>query len=418
VTNLADLATDVEWPDHDASTKAHDSLLHRPVLGELGSLVEWTCSVQGQFPPKRISRARLVIFVADHAVAAAGVSRSLPGATDDTITQIESGAAGVSALGELVGASGRVVRLDGPIGRIDVEDGLTADQVAEAIRLGAGIADEEIDSGADLLVTGNLGIGSTTAASALISVLTSAEPVKVTGRGGSLIDDDTWMRKVTAIRDARRRGWPYRSDPQQLLGVIGGPDVAALAGFLLRAAGRRTPVLLDGVVVSAAAVIAAAEQPRATRWWLAAHRTAEPAQALALARLDLTPVLDLGMAVGDGSGGLLALGLLHAALASTSDDRSRSVQKIEPIAPPKIGLPTKAAPRAKAAPRKTASPAKAASPVKATPAKAAVAAKSTPPAKAAPRKAAARAKAAPPAETASAVDPTVPVETTVPLQTG
>jgi nicotinate-nucleotide--dimethylbenzimidazole phosphoribosyltransferase len=183
------------------------------------------------------------------------------------------------------------------------------------VRQGAAIADEEIDSGADLLIAGNLGIASTTSAATIISVLTSSEPVKVIGRGGSRIDDTGWMHKVSAIRDARRRGWPHRGDPQQLLAVVGGPDIAALAGFLLRAASRRTPVLLDGVVVAAAAVAAATEAPIATRWWLAAQHTGEPAQTLALARLDLTPVLDLGVAAGDGSGGLLALGLLRAAIA-------------------------------------------------------------------------------------------------------
>jgi nicotinate-nucleotide--dimethylbenzimidazole phosphoribosyltransferase len=315
LANLAELAADVEWPDHDATIRAHDSMLTGPTLGELGKLAEWTCGVQGHYPPSEFMRARLVVFAADHAIAAAGVSRADPGSTAQAIAAIESGAAGISVLSRLVGAAVRVVQLEASTGRIDVEDAMTPAQCAEAMVLGGAVADEEIDGGADLLIAGNIGIASTTVAGAIISVLTSAEPIKVTGRGGSAIDDDTWMRKVSAIRDARLRGWPDRSEPQQLLTAIGGPDLAALTGFLLRAATRRTPVILDGTVVAAAAVIAAAEQPRAARWWLAAQHTAEPAQSLALARLDLTPVLDLGLAVGDGCGGLLAFGLLRAAIA-------------------------------------------------------------------------------------------------------
>jgi nicotinate-nucleotide--dimethylbenzimidazole phosphoribosyltransferase len=315
LANLAELAADVEWPDHDATIRAHDSLLNGPALGELGRLAEWTCGVQGQYPPIEFARARLVVFAADHAIAAAGVSRADPDASVHAIAAIESGAASTSVLSRLIGVGIRVVQLDPATGRIDLEDAMTAAQCADAMVLGGAIADEEIDAGADLLLVGNIGIASTTVAGAIISVLTSAEPIKVTGRGGSRIDDDAWMRKVSAIRDARLRGWPARSEPQQLLAAIGGPDLAAITGLLLRAATRRTPVILDGIVAAAAAVVAAAEQPRAARWWLAAQRTAEPAQPLALARLDLTPVLDLGLASGDGSAGLLAFGLLRAAVA-------------------------------------------------------------------------------------------------------
>jgi nicotinate-nucleotide--dimethylbenzimidazole phosphoribosyltransferase len=346
LVNLAELAADVEWPDHDATIRAHDSLLTGPALGELAKLAEWTCGVQGHYPPSEFTRVRLVVFAADHAVAAGGVSRAHPGASAEAIAAIESGGAGVSVLSRLVGAGVRVVGLEATTGRIDFEDAMTPAQCDDAIMLGAAVADEEIDAGADLLIAGNIGIASTTVAGAIISVLTSAEPIKVTGRGGSAIDDDTWMRKVSAIRDARLRGWPDRSEPQQLLSAIGGPDLAALTGFLLRAATRRTPVILDGIVVAAAAVIAAAEQPRAARWWLAAQRTAEPAQSLALARLDLAPVLDLGLAVGDGSGGLLALGLLRAAIAMAGlvapADPIEAVSAAEPTEPVAPASPAEA----------------------------------------------------------------------------
>jgi nicotinate-nucleotide--dimethylbenzimidazole phosphoribosyltransferase len=205
LVNLAELAADVEWPDHDAAIRAHDSLLNGPALGELGTLAEWTCGVQGQYPPREFTRARLVVFAADHAVAAAGVSRADPGATAAAVAAIESGAAGVSVLSRLVGAGVRVVQLDPSAGRIDLEDAMTATQCAEAMVHGGAVADEEIDAGADLLIVGNIGIASTTAAGALISVLTSAEPIKVTGRGGSGIDDDSWMQGERHPRCAAAR---------------------------------------------------------------------------------------------------------------------------------------------------------------------------------------------------------------------
>jgi nicotinate-nucleotide--dimethylbenzimidazole phosphoribosyltransferase len=136
--------------------------------------------------------------------------------------------------------------------------------------------------------------------------------VKVIGRGGG-IDDETWMRKTTAVRDARLRAWKQRPDPLALLSVAGGTDVAAMVGFLLRAASRRTPVLLDGVVATAAALVAQDLQARCVRWWRVAQRTSEPAQAVALRRLGLEPILDLGVQAGDGTGGLLALPVLRAA---------------------------------------------------------------------------------------------------------
>ena len=200
-------------------------------------------------------------------------------------------------------------------GRIDREDALTADEAERALAAGIAIADAEIDSGAQLLIAGDMGIGNTTPASVLISVLTGAEPIKVVGRGTG-IDDAGWMRKCAAIRDARRRAWPHREDLTRLLAVAGGADLAAMTGFLLQAARRRTPVLLDGLVVSAAALVAQLGNPRVVHWLQAAHLSAEPAHQLALQRLELTPILRLGMRLGEGTGALVALPVLRAAVLS------------------------------------------------------------------------------------------------------
>jgi nicotinate-nucleotide--dimethylbenzimidazole phosphoribosyltransferase len=177
------------------------------------------------------------------------------------------------------------------------------------VAAGRAIADEEVDSGADLLIAGDMGIGNTTPAAVLVAALTGAEPVAVVGRGTG-IDDAGWMRKAAAIRDALRRARPVVREPLALLRTAGGADLAGMAGFLAQAAVRRTPVLLDGVVVGAAALVAEELAPGARAWWLAGHRSVEPAHTLTLEHLGLEPLLDLGMGLGEGSGALTALPLV------------------------------------------------------------------------------------------------------------
>jgi nicotinate-nucleotide--dimethylbenzimidazole phosphoribosyltransferase len=200
-------------------------------------------------------------------------------------------------------------------GNITKEDALSADEVAAAIDAGRAIADEEVDSGADLLIAGDMGIGNTTAATTLIAALTGSEPVAVVGRGTG-IDDAGWVRKTAAIRDALFRANHASTDPVGLLRICGGADLAAMAGFCLQAAVRRTPVLLDGVVVTAAALVADRLAPGARSWWQAGHRSTEPAHTLALERLQLEPIIDLGMRLGEGTGAALALPILRAAIAT------------------------------------------------------------------------------------------------------
>jgi nicotinate-nucleotide--dimethylbenzimidazole phosphoribosyltransferase len=246
---------------------------------------------------------------------------------------VRSGGAAVGALARNADATVRVLDLsvdaDTPAdvavhkirrssGRIDREDALSLADAERAFAVGVAVVDEEVDGGADLLVPGDLGVGGTTVAAVLIAALTDTEPIKAIGRGSG-IDDRAWMRKVVVIRDALRRARPFAGDPLALLAVAGGADVAAMTGFLLQAAVRRTPVLLDGVLSAAAALVATAVTPSATAWWLAAHRSAEPAHATALAHLDLPPVLDLGIRAGEGTGALAVLPLLRAAVRSCAE---------------------------------------------------------------------------------------------------
>jgi nicotinate-nucleotide--dimethylbenzimidazole phosphoribosyltransferase len=302
VTDVAELADQISWPDFDAATQAHDALIHRADIGRLAGLIEWLAGVQGEFPIREIRRPRVVLVVADHEQADTGASRLTPADTARTIAAVADATAPVARLASRDGVGIRVEQVD------------AGDSAAAAFLRGAAIADAEVDAGTDLIIVGNVGAGSTTTAAAIVSLLAGVEPIKAIGRGGSRIDDTGWMHKISAIRDARHLGRPLRDDLGALLTALGAADIAVLTGLLLGAAARRTPVLIDGVVAAAAALVADEAKPGLRRWWRAAQRTGEPALDVVLRLFDLTPVLDLEMAAGDGRGGLLALELLRSAL--------------------------------------------------------------------------------------------------------
>jgi nicotinate-nucleotide--dimethylbenzimidazole phosphoribosyltransferase len=326
---------DIAAPDPDAAEAARvrQTALTKPVgaLGRLEDLSVWVAACQGACPPRQFERARVVVFAGDHGVAAAGVSAYPAEVTAAMVANIAAGGAAVNVLAEVAGAGVRVAdmsvdtaeplsaaigadRIRRSSGNIAVEDALTPDEVVRAVDAGRRIADEEVDSGADLLIAGDMGIGNTTPATTLIAALTDTEPVAVVGRGTG-IDDAGWARKTAAIRDALYRTKRLSADPIALLRICGGADLAAMTGFLAQAAVRRTPVLLDGVVVTAAALAAERLAPGARQWWQAGHRSTEPAHTLALRHLDLEPIVELGMRLGEGSGALVALPVLRAAVA-------------------------------------------------------------------------------------------------------
>jgi nicotinate-nucleotide--dimethylbenzimidazole phosphoribosyltransferase len=219
-------------------------------------------------------------------------------------------------------------------GSIDREDALTEDEVEAALAAGKAIADEEVDAGADLLVAGDMGIGNTTPAAVLVAAITGSEPVAVVGRGTG-IDDQTWMRKTAAIRDALRRAKPVTADPVALLRTTAGADITAMAAFLAQAAVRRTPVVLDGVVSGAAALLAEELAPGASAWWVAGHRSTEPAHTLVLEQLDLTPLLEMRMRLGEGSGATAAIPLLTMAVQVKSRRRKALPRRRRPPRPPR-----------------------------------------------------------------------------------
>ncbi len=315
----------VRSPDADAwaAALARQAVLTKPAgaLGRLEELSAWVCAVQGTCPPHAFSHIRVVIVAADHGIARAGVSAYPPEVTAQMVANFAAGGAAVNVLARQAGATVRVVD-DGvgmPSGRIDRADALSPKEFDTAFELGRTIADEEVDAGCDLLIPGDMGIGNTTPAAAVVAGILRLEPVAVVGRGTG-IDDPGWMRKTTAIRDALRRArHSVGDDPEGLLRVVGGRDLATMAGLLVQAGARRTPVILDGVVSCAAALAAERMAPGARAWWVAGTRSTEPAQAKALSALDLVPLLDLQLRLGEGTGALLAVSLVQAAAATLAE---------------------------------------------------------------------------------------------------
>ncbi len=314
----------------DAARARLDSLV-KPLgsLGRLELVAAWLAGAQGSCPPRPLERVRVVVFAGDHGVAAHGVSAYPAEVTTAMVHSIGAGEAGISVLARCNGATVRVVDIgvdaDLPIdltghkvrrgsGSIDRENALTSVEADTAFTAGRSIADEEVDGGADLLVPGDLGIGNTTVAAALAGAALGLGALDVIGTGTG-VDDQAWARKAAALRDALFRARGLDSDPIALLRTVGSADTAAMTGFLVQAAIRRTPVLLDGVVSTACALIARKISEDAAQWWLAGHRSTEPAQHLALDALGLEPLLDLGMRLGEGTGAMTALPLLRAAQA-------------------------------------------------------------------------------------------------------
>jgi nicotinate-nucleotide--dimethylbenzimidazole phosphoribosyltransferase len=281
--DVAALAALVGEPD-PAAYEATRAAPRAVALGRLGELAAWVAARQGLSPPADFARAHLVAF------AETGPDAAAPQLPEAAL--VLAGQAGVST---------GIVALD------------THDAGA-ALAAGVAAADAEVDAGADLLVAGDLpGAALGTAAAAVIAALADVEPVQVIGRGTGLGDQD-WTNELVAVRDALRRGRRLAGDPVALLAAMGTPALAALTGFLAQAAVRRTPVILDGAVSAAAALTARELAPRAVTWWLAGHRSPEPAQRLVLERLRLPPVLDLDMRLGAGTGALLAVPILRAAV--------------------------------------------------------------------------------------------------------
>jgi nicotinate-nucleotide--dimethylbenzimidazole phosphoribosyltransferase len=300
-------------PDRTARREA--SRLIADLHGDFGRVADlgvWVAGVQRSAPPQRFRRIRAIQVASRPAAPASSGDRDLAeSALDASAGRLGVTRRTVEVVAELSG---------GP--RVELPE-LSQDEFHAAYELGRFVADEEADAGTDLLI---LGVhpatrqSDLTGAAAVSATLLGREPVAMIGTDSATgsatgMDDRGWMQRVTATRDAlrrvRRRPAP---DPMEVVRLVGGARIAVLTGLLRQSSLRRTPVLLDGSVVSAAALTAGRLEPGSQRWWRAAIRSPEPAADAALADLGLRPLLDLGVRADDGSGGLLALPLIEAAI--------------------------------------------------------------------------------------------------------
>lgn len=302
-------------------------------LGRLGEVAAWVAACQGQVPPRPVTRARVVVFAGDHGIAARGVSLLDPGTSVVQAEQVREGAGAVNVLARAAGASIRMVdvsldheawgdeRVARSSGAVDVEDAMTAEQFDRALEIGRRIADQEVDGGADLLIPGDLGVGGTTVAATVLGAFTRTEPVAIVGPGVGMTDE-MWKIKVSVIRDAMFRVRGLAAQPLEVLRMVSSPDFVALVGFIAQAAVRRTPLLLDGALVTTAAYVAERLAPGARDWFWAGQLTPEPAHLIALQALDLTPLIALDMTAGQGTGALAALPLVTSAVELVADELS------------------------------------------------------------------------------------------------
>jgi nicotinate-nucleotide--dimethylbenzimidazole phosphoribosyltransferase len=292
--------------------------------GSLGRLEDLACriaAIRGTATPGRLAPT-VIVCAADHGVAEEGVSAYPQEVTGKMLRAFAAGQAAVCVLARQAGA--RLVVADlgtrEPVAHPAILDrrvragtanftrgpAMTRAEAERAVAAGAGLARDGI------VALGEMGIGNTTAATALTAALLGADPAQVCGRGTG-VDDAGLERKLAAVR----RGLEVNrfDDPLGALAAVGGLEIAALAGVVLGCAARRTPVLVDGFITAAAALAAVRLEPGCAGVLIAAHRSPEPGHGAILDALGLEPLLDLGMRLGEGSGAALALPVVAAALA-------------------------------------------------------------------------------------------------------
>jgi nicotinate-nucleotide--dimethylbenzimidazole phosphoribosyltransferase len=360
-----------------AEARAYQDRLTKPQgsLGALEDIAVRLAGASGSCPPPMPAPAALAIFAADHGVHARGVTPWPQEVTVQMVANFLAGGAVANAFAAQAGVPVTVVDVgvaadlpDAPdlvkhkigYGTADLSQGpaMTVDQAVRGLEAGISVARDLVASGARCLITGDMGIANTTASAALISVFTGKDAAEVTGRGTG-IDDETHARKVAVVREALRvnglpggaapagadarppgadapaagadagpigaagpaasAAYPQPSEALRALAAVGGYEHAAIAGFILGGAAARVPIILDGVIAGAAALVAAALDPAALDHCVAGHRSAEPGHAAALAHLGLRPLVDLELRLGEGTGGLLAHPMVCAAVRVMHD---------------------------------------------------------------------------------------------------
>jgi nicotinate-nucleotide--dimethylbenzimidazole phosphoribosyltransferase len=312
-----------------AAAEHHDRLTKpRGSLGRVEGIGLRLAGIAGTSPPPIPAPAAVAVFAGDHGVLAEGVTPWPQNVTAQMVQNFLAGGAAINVLARQTGA--RVVVVDVGVatvldaapglerrkvragtGNLVREPAMTVAEARQALDIGADVAARLVADGAGCLVTGDMGIGNTTPSAALVAAFTGRAPTDVTGRGTG-IDDPTLARKVAAVEAGLART-PGGDDPLSVLASLGGLEIAALAGFVVGGAAARVPVVVDGVIAGAALLTAAQLVPRVVDYCFAGHRSTEPAARIVLDTLELEPILDLDLRLGEGTGACLALPVLEAA---------------------------------------------------------------------------------------------------------
>lgn len=309
---------------------ARQARLTKPAgaLGRLEALSIQLAGICGHVRPQ-LERRTIVVAAASHGVAEEGVSAYPPAVTAQMVLNFLGGGAAINVLADQAGA--QLVVVDAGVAdelpahpqlrsckfapgtrNLLHEPAMTAGQAQQIVVAGIALAHELADGGVQLIGLGEMGIGNTTAAAAIVAAITGAPVAQVTGRG-TLIDDARLAHKILVIEQALARQPLHPDQPLTVLSSVGGYEIGLLAGVCLGAAARRLPVVLDGYITAAAALIAVQLCPSLRDYLIAGHRSVEPGHTVVLETLGLEPLLDLQMRLGEGSGAALTLPIIVSA---------------------------------------------------------------------------------------------------------
>ncbi|WHZ21370.1 MAG: Nicotinate-nucleotide--dimethylbenzimidazole phosphoribosyltransferase [Nitrospira sp.] len=330
---LEEVLTRIRPLDADVSIKVRARLdrLTKPQgsLGRLEELAARYAAITGEVKPS-IPRGAVFTFAADHGVAIEGVSAYPREVTPQMVLNFLRGGAAINVLARHVGVEVRVVdigvayefgvvpglirkKIMAATKNLSVEPAMGREQAREALQVGVDLATEASREGIGLIGTGDMGIGNTTPSAAITAVMTGRTAAEVTGRGTG-IDEAVHTHKVRVIQQALDRHRPNRADALDVLAKVGGLEIGGLAGLMLGAAAARVPVVLDGFIAGAAALIAVGLQPRCRDYLIASHRSVERGHQAILDHLGLKPLFDLDLRLGEGTGACLGMGLMQASI--------------------------------------------------------------------------------------------------------
>jgi len=303
-------------PAAEAGAKDRNGQLTKPpgALGRLEDLAIWYAGWRGDARPA-LERPQVAVFAGNHGVVAQAVSAFPAEVTGQMVQNFVAGGAAINQLAGVAGAKMDIVALGLDDPTADFTEGPAMSEAQVVSDLATGWA--TVDSQADLLVVGEMGIGNTTAAAALAHALFGGVPEDWTGRGTG-VDDAGLARKARAVAAGLAANPDAAADPLEALRCLGGRELAAMAGAIARARAARIPVILDGFICTAAAAVLERTSPGALDHAVAGHVSAEAAHRALLEALDKAPLLSLGMRLGEGSGATLAIGILKAAVACHS----------------------------------------------------------------------------------------------------